>query len=144
MKVRWRDGFLCLVLLLGGLIGSAAGRHRSSPYAVDTLTVTAYCPCSICCGEWAGMGLTASGKPARGKLVAADTNHYPFHTRLDIPGYGAWVPVLDRGGAIKGPNRLDIFMEPTGESKQELEAAHQRARAWGVKRIQVRIHRTRG
>mmetsp|Transcript_3361 Transcript_3361/g.12163 ORF Transcript_3361/g.12163 Transcript_3361/m.12163 type:complete len:286 (+) Transcript_3361:142-999(+) len=40
--------------------------------------------------------------------VAADTRHYPLGTVLYIPGYG-WGKVNDRGGAIQGPNRLDLY-----------------------------------
>ncbi len=36
--------------------------------------------------------------------IAADTDHYPFGTRMYIPGYG-WGKVEDRGGAIKGDCR---------------------------------------
>ena len=45
--------------------------------------------------------------PRKG-TIAADTAHYPFGTKMYIPGYG-WGVVEDRGSAIKGPNRLDIF-----------------------------------
>jgi 3D (Asp-Asp-Asp) domain-containing protein len=50
-------------------------------------------------------------------------------TMLSIPGYdqGRVVPVLDRGGAIKG-RRLDV-----------LYATHEQARQWGVQRLQVTI-----
>jgi 3D (Asp-Asp-Asp) domain-containing protein len=40
--------------------------------------------------------------------VAADTTHLPFGTRLRVPGWGDGV-VEDRGGAIKGAGRLDLF-----------------------------------
>ena len=51
--------------------------------------------------------------------VAADTDYYPFGTLLDIPGYGRGV-VEDRGSAIKGPTRLDIYYR-----------SHSRALQWG-------------
>lgn len=82
--------------------------------------VTAYCPCEKCCGECAD-GITACGHRIQpgDKFVAAPP-YIPFGTILNIPGYGS-VPVLDRGGVIKG-NRLDVFF-PT----------HQEALEWGVK-----------
>lgn len=95
------------------------------------MEVTAYCPCTKCCGEQAA-GITASGKTVRhnnGRFVAADTRLLPFGTELSIPGYhgGQAVPVLDRGGAIKG-NRLDVYF-PT----------HQEALNWGRQRLPVTV-----
>ncbi len=85
--------------------------------------VSAYCPCSKCCGKWAD-GITASGSPAVGFLVAAPPN-IPYGTMIAIPGYndGLPVPVLDRGGAIKG-NKLDLLFP-----------SHQAALNWGRQRL---------
>jgi 3D (Asp-Asp-Asp) domain-containing protein len=93
-----------------------------------TMVVTAYCPCTRCCGPNA-RGITASGKRVtanNGRFVAADRD-LPFGTMLIIPGYndGRPVEVLDRGGAIRG-NRLDVFFPTHGEARQ-----------WGVRRLQV-------
>lgn len=63
----------------------------------------------------------------RDGTVAADTAHYPFGTRLYIPGYGYGV-VEDRGSAIKGPSRLDAYFN-----------SHQAALNWGRRNIPVRI-----
>jgi 3D (Asp-Asp-Asp) domain-containing protein len=95
------------------------------------MEVTAYCPCRKCCGKNA-RGITASGLRVThndGLFVAADASVFSFHTKLLIPGYadGAPVPVLDRGGAIKG-NRLDVFF-PT----------HEQAREWGRRMVEVTI-----
>ncbi|TVQ31400.1 MAG: hypothetical protein EA376_09840 [Phycisphaeraceae bacterium] len=94
-----------------------------------TMIVTAYSPDHRSCGIWAD-GITASNRSVwtNGmKLVAADTRLLPFGTLLSIPGYdeGRIVPVLDRGGAIKG-NRLDVLY-PT----------HEIALKWGVQRLPV-------
>ncbi|HWP40927.1 MAG TPA: 3D domain-containing protein [Tepidisphaeraceae bacterium] len=93
---------------------------------VRLMEVTAYCPCSKCCGPNA-QGITASGKHVsynHGKFVAADTRILPFGTRLLIPGYAAEpVEVIDRGGAIKG-NKLDVFF-PT----------HEQALKWGRQKM---------
>jgi 3D (Asp-Asp-Asp) domain-containing protein len=62
------------------------------------MDVSAYCPCSKCCGKWAD-GITSSGTPARGRLVAAPPK-YAFGTDMIIPGYGR-AEVQDRGSAIK-------------------------------------------
>ncbi len=86
--------------------------------------VTAYCPEACCCGKFAD-GMTASGKPAVGKIVAAPST-VPFGTILEIPGYGI-AEVQDRGGAITG-NRMDVLF-----------ATHQEALEWGVQELKVRI-----
>jgi 3D (Asp-Asp-Asp) domain-containing protein len=93
--------------------------------------VTAYCPCTICCGANA-QGITASGKLVThngGRFVAADTSVLPFGTKLVIPGYAdnQAVEVADRGGAIKG-NKLDLFF-PT----------HEAALAWGRQMVEVTV-----
>jgi 3D (Asp-Asp-Asp) domain-containing protein len=59
--------------------------------------------------------------------IAADTRYYPFGTRMYIPGYG-WGVVEDRGGAIKGENRLDIFYNSHAEALQ-----------WGRRNVRVII-----
>ena len=92
------------------------------------MLVTAYCPCTECCGPQA-KGITASGRPVSangGKFVAADRD-LPFGTLLLIPGYNDGRPteVLDRGGAIKG-NRLDVYF-PT----------HDEAKRWGARWLEV-------
>jgi len=92
------------------------------------MIVTAYCPCEKCCGRWAD-GVTASGRPVTfngGRFVAADRS-VPFGTMIHVPGYGT-VPVLDRGGAIRG-NRLDVFFPD-----------HTQALKWGRRTLTVTIY----
>lgn len=86
--------------------------------------VTAYCAGECCCGRFAD-GITASGAPAKGKLIAAP-KEIPFGTWIEIEGYG-WAEVLDRGGSIKG-KRLDLLF-PT----------HQEALNWGVQYLEVKL-----
>jgi 3D (Asp-Asp-Asp) domain-containing protein len=62
------------------------------------MDVSAYCPCSLCCGPDAH-GITASGVPAAGRVIAAPSS-YRFGTEMRVPGYGV-ARVQDRGGAIK-------------------------------------------
>lgn len=104
------------------------GRPLRQVQTVRMLT-TAYSPDNRSCGIWAD-GITASGYSVwtNGmKLVAADTKVLPFGSIVSIPGYngGRPVPVLDRGGRIKG-NRLDLLY-PT----------HERALQWGAQRLDV-------
>ena len=96
-------------------------------YETVEMIVTAYCPCSKCCGKFAD-GVTASGRPAEGFIVAAPPE-YPFGTWMSIEGYagGLPVPVLDRGGVIKG-NKLDLLFD-----------SHEAALEWGRKTIKVKV-----
>ena len=98
---------------------------------VVIMEVTAYCPCKKCCGPRA-QGITASGKRVNvngGLFVAADKDVFAFNTMLKIPGYasGRAVPVLDRGGAIRG-NKLDVFFP-----------SHAEALKWGRQKIAVTV-----
>jgi 3D (Asp-Asp-Asp) domain-containing protein len=101
------------------------------PARIITMTVTAYSPDAASCYPYAdGQTATLHGVDTNGGfLVAADTDLLPFGTMLTIEGYAhnQVVPVLDRGGAIKG-NRLDLLF-PT----------HEAALQWGVKTIDVVI-----
>ena len=112
----------CCIYIGTDLISSPQPVTETSTVA-GVYKVTAYCPGSCCCGKYAD-GITASGVPAVGKIVAAPPS-IPFGTELDIPGYGRAI-VRDRGGAIKN-NRLDVLF-PT----------HQGALNWGVKYLEVK------
>ncbi len=123
---------------------ASAPRSASDQFDVETITfngrrlrksgelsmlVTAYSPDSRSCGRFAD-GITASGYSVwtNGmKLVAADTDLLPFGSIITVPGYNNDnpVPVLDRGGKIKG-RRLDVLY-PT----------HEIARQWGAQRLTV-------
>jgi hypothetical protein len=59
--------------------------------------------------------------------IAADTRYHPFGTRMYVPGYGYGV-VEDRGSAIKGPRRLDLYFD-----------SHSEALFWGRRRVAVEI-----
>ncbi|HWB20343.1 MAG TPA: 3D domain-containing protein [Phycisphaerales bacterium] len=95
------------------------------------MVVTAYSPDEKSCGEFAD-GITASGYTVwtNGmEMVAADTDVLPFGSLVSVPGYAneRVVPVLDRGGAIKG-NRLDVLY-PTNAI----------AELWGVREVEVTV-----
>ena len=60
--------------------------------------------------------------------IAADTRYYKFGTRLYVPGYGYGV-IEDRGSAIKGPTRLDLYY-----------SSHSEAREWGRQYLNVTIY----
>jgi len=94
------------------------------------MRVTAYCPCSRCCGRFAD-GKTACGKPVwtNGARFVAAPKWVPFGAKVRVPGYfeGIAVPVLDRGGDIYG-HRLDVFF-----------LSHDVAKQWGMQYLDVVI-----
>ncbi|HZW08824.1 MAG TPA: 3D domain-containing protein [Phycisphaerales bacterium] len=99
------------------------------PARVLWMQVTAYSSDWRSCGDSAD-GLTAtlhSVEANGGNLVAADTRLFPFGSMLSVEGYadGQIVPVLDRGGAIKGYH-IDLLMPSHGQAMQ-----------WGDKRMPV-------
>ena len=119
--------------------------QSESPTEIDRgiWNVSAYCCCEKCCNKnenHPAFGITASGykiKPGD-KLVAAPPEIL-FDTVINIPGYGK-VPVLDRGGAIKG-RKLDVlFWEKSPDpSMTDSEYSHKLARKWGRQFINVKF-----
>ena len=137
-----RNGVLLVIAgvaagLLLPIAGCTSGRDVTLPknarHVVIPMTVTGYDSGPVSCGWrrncWGTpvyaygpmkgkrkeVGITASGVEASIGTVAADTTSYPFGTILYIPGYGYGV-VEDRGGAIKGPYRLDLWFPSRGEA----------------------------
>lgn len=98
-------------------------------WKVVRMRVTAYCPCSQCCGSFSD-GITACNHQIQNgdRFVAAD-KLYAFGTEMIIPGYNKSlsVEVKDRGGAIQG-DRLDVFFN-----------THQEALEWGVQFLDVLV-----
>ena len=100
--------------------------------------ITAYCPCEMCCGNWAKnrpvdedgsvQVFTASGDLAvEGVTIAADTSILPFGTEVIIDDVR--YIVQDRGGVIKD-NQIDVYFEN-----------HQDALEFGVQYKEVFIER---
>ena len=85
--------------------------------------ITAYCPCSKCCGKTSGR--TASGTTATAGRTVAASSKFAFGTKLNIGGHV--YTVEDRGGAING-NKIDIFVN-----------SHAEALAWGVRYLSVNV-----
>lgn len=86
---------------------------------IGLFKLTAYCPCSDCCGEWAWnrpsdahgnkIVYTATGEIAEaGRTIAVDPNVIPYGTEVIIDG-NTYI-ATDRGGAIKD-NRIDVYMD---------------------------------
>ena len=85
--------------------------------------ITAYCPCSKCCGKTNGR--TASGTKATAGRTVAASSKFAFGTKLNIGGH--IYTVEDRGGAING-NKIDIFVNSHAEALQ-----------WGVRYLNVSV-----
>ena len=85
--------------------------------------ITAYCPCSKCCGK--STGRTASGTTAIAGRTVAASSKFAFGTKLNIGGHV--YTVEDRGGAVNG-NKIDIFVNTHAEALQ-----------WGVRYLNVSV-----
>ena len=84
-------------------------------------------------GRRKAVGVTASGAKARHGTAAADTAFYPFGTVLYVPGYG-WARVEDRGGAIKGPGKLDLWFSTEREARRWGRQKNVRVTVWTKER----------
>ena len=102
---------------------SALPRTSSSTTGGTTYKITAYCPCSKCCGK--STGRTASGTKATAGRTVAASSKFAFGTKLNIGGH--IYTVEDRGGAING-NKIDIFVNSHAEALQ-----------WGVRYLPVSV-----
>ena len=103
---------------------TAQTNNNSNSSRSQIYKVTAYCPCSKCCGKYAS-GYTAAGTKATAGRTVAASSKFAFGTKLNING--KVYTVEDRGGAIKG-NRIDIFV-----------SSHAEALKWGVKYLPVSV-----
>ena len=99
--------------------GDTSGEEKpaGSPLYELTVDVTHYCACSICCGQWADGGTTASGKQASATTVAM-SSYYPFGTQIMING--TMYTVEDRGGSgiENDKSRVDIFISDHNRALQ--------------------------
>ena len=89
---------------------------------------TAYCPCALCCENWASSPInkiTSIGVGAyQGNTIAVDPTQIPYGTKLYVDGVGTFI-ASDCGGAIK-KNRIDIYF-----------ANHNQALNFGRKQVNV-------
>ena len=108
--------------VLAALLSWQAGSLNAGEIAT---TVTAYCPCSKCCGEWSAIGQrTASGTvPKAGRTIAA-TRHWKLGARVVV--YGHTYIVEDRLSRRYKLPRIDIFMD-----------SHTKAVRFGVKKLKL-------
>ena len=128
MRMRTLTLSVCLAFAITGLV--CAGQPQKRPDAVRSeqaklYTVTAYCPCKVCCGQWAG-GPTASGKMPKACVTCAGPRSIPFGTRVWIEGVGVRV-VQDRL-ARKYDGRFDLYF-----------ATHAEALRFGKRSLKVKV-----
>lgn len=101
---------LCgLILILAVVLGRSRAFASPRPGHAE---VTFYCPCSVCCGKWAGFNRTASGTIPKAGRTMAGPRQVPFGTKIFIEGIGTRV-VEDRTRNGKG---WDIFVPSHGEA----------------------------
>lgn len=104
------------------------------PVSLGNFKLTTYCPCELCCNEWADnrpideygneIIYGAIGERLReGYSVAVDPSVIPYRTEVIINGHT--YKAQDCGGTIKG-NRIDIYFED-----------HQAALNFGVQYAEV-------
>jgi 3D (Asp-Asp-Asp) domain-containing protein len=141
----WCVGVALIIALVAQGCATKIAPPRGVSASVRTMEITGYCKCGECCGwrrNWRfkaviasgaskgqrkQVGVTASGTKARLGTIAADTAHYPFGTVMHIPGYG-YGRVEDRGSAIKGPHRIDLYFKD-----------HKDAVKWGRRSDEVTV-----
>ena len=112
-----------IVQIQKNITTSRSGSTITTTGETKIFKITAYCPCSKCCGK--KTGITASGTRATAGRTVAASSQYAFGTKLLING--KVYTVEDRGGASKG-NKIDIYMN-----------THAEALAWGVKYLPVQV-----
>ncbi len=86
--------------------------------------LTAYCPCSICCGKTDGITSTGTQATA-GRTIAVDPEQIPYGSEVVINEHTYIAE--DCGGAING-NKIDIYFD-----------THEEAIAFGVQYADVEV-----
>lgn len=100
-------------------------------YRSVTAKVTAYCPCSRCCGAFSD-GKTATMTDASTPGAAVAWGAIPRKSSLYVPGYG-WTVADDTGGAMRQSWKRGIIHIDLRFS------THQEALNWGVQELSVLI-----
>lgn len=96
-------------------------------------TVTAYCSCRICCGNYSPEvtgreARTSTGAiPQQGRTIAVDPMVIPYGTSVHIDGMGDYI-AEDCGGAIR-QNHIDVYFD-----------SHEAAIMFGTRRLYVTIN----
>lgn len=100
--------------------GERLGAYHPGLFSLDSLKKPWMIPLRIVLFPWLLL--------PRDGTIAAETDYFPFGTRMYVPGYG-WGSVEDRGGAIKGPARVDLYFP-----------MHHIANRWGRVQVPIEIY----
>lgn len=90
---------------------------------VGECTITYYCPCRTCCGQWAD-GITATGLPAGPGIVAVDPGVIPLGSTVIIDGQ----KYLAADTGVTGKH-VDICL---ADHAATVEAGVETAEVWAV------------
>lgn len=93
---------------------------------IGECTITAYCPCAECCGDYAD-GLTATGFPAGPGIVAVDPDVIPLGSTVVIDGQKYLA--ADTGSGVEGLH-IDIC---TASHEETVEHGVRTAEVWVAK-----------
>ena len=110
--IKWNlEDYKCGKAAEEAVTVSATSNSGNMEY-VGNWTISFYCNCSKCCGQWAN-GATAMGTtPTQGRTVACGS--LPFGTRVYIEGWGEFI-VEDRG--VEGA-WIDMYRNSHDECNQ--------------------------
>lgn len=100
---------------------SDAETNESVLTSLGVWSITGYCPCVECCGQWSGSNTASGAQPTSNHTLA--TNELPFGTQLLINGIV--YTVEDRGNSPYYP-WADIYFD-----------THEQANAWGLQQVEV-------
>ena len=90
-----------------------------------TFTVTAYCGCAKCCGQWSSVHKTADGHTPKQGVTVAASRSIPFGTKVVIAGH---TYIVQDRLAAKYDSRIDVYFDN-----------HAEALKWGKKKLLVTI-----
>lgn len=107
---------------------AATAVYDLQPLPLGDFTITAYCSCSICCGQWSD-GTTATGTRATaGRTIATDPAVIPAGSHVAVyyeDGAYAEYIAEDTGSGVNGQH-IDVYYN-----------THQEALQHGVRAAQV-------
>lgn len=76
---------------------------------IGTVTTSAYCPCSVCCGQWAGSPTASGVYPTANHTLAVDANnpYVPIGTKIKMNGIT--YTVEDTGNFAQYGVQFDVY-----------------------------------
>jgi murein DD-endopeptidase MepM/ murein hydrolase activator NlpD len=101
--------------------------------SLGSVVTSAYCACSICCGQWAGSPTASGVYPTANHTLAVDAYHpiVPLGTKIIING--TLYTVEDTGNLNRYGVDFDVFFD-----------SHSVAQAWGHKTFEAYLYDANG